>query len=255
MIYTLAFATYIFPNQTFEIDGHRLQADTPVTPIPRFDGGVVQRGYLYPKRFSINGKAYHTDIDTLHNALNIMKKSMHNKGNPDYLKYRADRRIYCQIAPEGFDALYQKGLYQHLAEIRIGLVAPEPCAEDVNETTTNGSRTNSSSVQSLTNSGNYPTRPIFTFVAGTWAFLNDIYVINQANSLYFRYQGRLISGQTLVVDCAAGCVLLQVGVTMTDAISYIAGDLLFMLEEGANSVVIDAATLSYSIKHRSKWYI
>lgn len=255
MIYTLQYATYTFPNQTFEIEGHRLGVDTPVTPIPRFDGGVVQRGYLVPKRFALNGKIFSNDIGSMHNAINIMKKSVHNKGNPNYLQYRSDRRVYCQIATEGIDVVYQKGLYEHLANVRIGLVAPEPCAEDVSETTVTGSRTNNSSTQSMTNSGNYPTRPVFTFVAGTWAFLNDIYVLNNANSLYFRYQGRLTSGQTLVVDCAAGCVLLQVGVTMTDAISYLAGDLLFMLEEGSNSCVIDAATLNYSIKYRSRWYI
>lgn len=254
MIYTLQYGTYTFANQTFEIEGHSITSDTPVIPIRRFNGGVVHQGFLQPKAFRIKGKMYGTDIDTVHQAINIMERALHNKGDQAALKYRSDRQVQCRLGPGGIEALYEKGLYEYLANVMVQMIADEPCAEDVNTTTSSGSRTNNSAVTAMTNAGTYPTRPVWTFVAAS-TFLNDLFVQNNANSLWFRFQGTLVNGQTLVIDCDAGCVLLHVGAQMIDAICYLAGDLFWMLEAGSNNVVIDAASLSFSAVFRSRWYI
>lgn len=252
--FTLQFSTYTFPNRTFDLQAHRINMDTPAQPIRRANGGVVLDGNILPKKFMINGKLYGNDIDTVHNALNIMVKSVHNGGSAAYLKYRSDRQVLCRLAQEGFDSVpTKKGLQEFSYDVTIGMVTDKPYAESPTQTTTSGSRTNNSATQVLTNAGNYPTRPVFTFVAGS-TFLNDIFVQNNGNSHYFRYQGPLLNGQTLVVDCDAGCVLLHVGLTMVDAISYFAGDLFFEIPEGSNTLIIDAATLNYTIKHFDRWY-
>jgi len=254
MIFTLQFGTYTFPNQTFEIEGHNMAADVPVADIVRQDGGVVLDGYLAPRPIRINGKLYGDDIDSMHNALNIMARAVHNRGQAANLLYRSDRQVSARMDGGGFSCPFTKGLYEHLSEISIGFIAAKPYAESTTATTTTGSRTNNSATQAVINNGNYPTNPVITFIAGA-CFTNDLFVQNNANSLFFRFQGPMINGQTLVVDCEAGCVLLQVGLTMVEAISYFSGDLNFAIEGGgSNTLIIDAATLSYSIVSRDRWY-
>lgn len=254
MIFTVQYGTYSFPNQTFEIEGHRYQTDTPVNELRRRNGAKVLDGNLKSKKYKIKGMLYGNDVDSVHNALNIMLKSIHNQGTSAYLKYRADRQVLSWLSSEGFDAPYKKGLYGSVMDVTVNFVAAKPYAEDVNLTTVTGSRTNNSAIETLTNLGNYPTNPIFTFIAGASPFFSDIYVQNNGNSNYFRYQGNMLAGQTLVVNCDAGCVLLHQGLTMIDAISLFGGDLFFEIIEGQNLVVIDTACLTYSIGYRNRWY-
>jgi len=177
------------------------------------------------------------------------------RGETAQLKYRSDRYVTCALAREGVNSIYQKGLYEYLAEIQVVMVTHRPFAESTTLTTATGSRTNNSALQSITPGGNYPTNPIFTFVAGTWNFSNDLRVDNNANSMYFGYSGAILAGQTLVVDCDAGCVLLQVGLTMVDSISLFFGNLFFELKDSLqNDMPINAATLSYSIAFRDRYY-
>lgn len=256
MIFTLQFGTYTFPNQTFQIKGHPLLIDTPVQDVRRRNGGIALDGWLTQKKYNINGKLYGDNVDSVHNALNVLMKAAHNKGQAAYFQYRSDRRVLARLAAEGVDSQYTTGLYEHLMDVRIGLVSEKPFAESTTARTSTGTRTNNSTTQNINNLGNYPTGPIFTFVGGTWAFNNDIYVLNNANCLAFRFQGPLAAGQTLVVDCEAGCVLMHVGAIMVDAISYFSGDLDFVLDGGGtNTLIIDAATLSYSIVSRDRWYV
>lgn len=254
-IYTLVYGTFTFPNQTFEVKNFSLPIDTPVTPIRRKDGGVSLDGYLSPRKFVIRGKVYSEDEGTALENLRTMQRALHNRGQSAAFYYQADRYFMCRLAPEGVNAIPNEGLWGHVFDVDAVLVAEKPYAESTTLRTTTGSRTNNSSAQSLTNNGNAPTNPIFTFVAGTWAFSSDLRVENVNNSLFFSWGGRFAAGQTLVIDCDAGCVLLHVGATMVDAISYFSGNLFFKLEDGGNNtVVIDAATLSYTITSRDRYY-
>ena len=254
--YTLQFGTYSFPNQTFELEGHRLQSDVPTSPIRRMNGGVVLQGNLLPKTIVLNGRMFSSNIDVLHESMNIMKQALHNAGLPAWLQYRSDRQVWCQIAPSSIDAIYEKGLYQYLANVKVTLMAPRPFAQSTSSRTVTGTRTNNSALEYANNLGHYPTNPVFTFVNGTWAFSNNIFVQNNGNCLSFNYQGPMVAGQTLVIDCDLGCVLLQVGLTMVDATSYFAGDLFFQLDPtGTNTLIITAASLSYSVLSYDRYYL
>lgn len=254
--YTLAFASYTFPNQTFELQGHQLQASVPVSQIQRQNGGVVLDGYLSPKTFIINGKMYAADIDTLHESVNILKKSLHNKGQTAYLQYRSDRRTLCRLGQAGVNVIYEKGLYQYVVNVQAQMVTDRPFAES--PTTRNSSRSLSAAIPSLvdglTNAGHYLSNPIFTFIPGA-SFTNNLHVMNDANSMGFDFIGPLLSGQTLIIDCDAGCVLFQIGTDLVDAMSYFQGDLFLALEEGANNLVISGATLTYSVNWKDRWYL
>lgn len=253
--YTLAFGTYLFPNSTFKISDHRMDIDTPAADIRRRDGGVVLQGYLKQKRWRINGKLYGTDEGSVHNALNVMHQSLHNRGLGASFFYMADRYAFASLAAGGLVAIPEEGLDRFMYNMDIVLVS-DPFVESITRQSDGGSRANSSSIENVTVGGNYPSQPIFTFVAGTWAFNSPILVQNLANSYFFQYSGPMAAGQTLLIDLAAGCVLLHVGATMVDAISYFGGNLDFFLEPGAtNDLMIMAPTLDYTINYRDKWYV
>lgn len=253
--YTLQYGTYAFPNQTFELIGHKLMMDTPSSPIRRKDGGVSLDGNMLPKKFQINGKVFANDIDTLHATQNILQRALHNKGQEAFLQYRADRRILCRLAPEGIDAPYEKGLYQYVANLNIVLLAKNPLAESTTLRTGSGTRNNASGGDSVVNQGTAVTYPLFTFVSGH-TFFNNLSVVNNTNGMSFGWQGTLVNGQTLIIDCDAGCVLLQSGTSFIDAISYFYGDLFFAIESGGtNSLTLAGGTYSYSILSRDRYYL
>lgn len=251
---TLQFGTYTFPNQTFEVLGHNMFLDTPVYDSRRTNNGQVFQSFMSPKTFKIRGKIYGTDIDDVHNQLTTMQRALLNKGNSASLIYRSDRFVTASLAKNGFVGNYEAGLYQYLANVDITMISPKPCAEDNAVTTVSGSRTNNSAIQSVTPGGNYPASPVFTFVAGA-NFSNDLRVDNNANSMYFGWSGPMVNGQTLVIDVDAGCVLLQVGLTFIDATSYFFGNMFLTLDDAQqNDLVINAATLTYSITFRKRYF-
>lgn len=253
--FTLQYGTYTFPNQTFVILSHPMTVDTPVFEIRRKLGGVAENGYLRSKKFVIQGKVYGTDKDSVHNELNTMMRAVYNSGESAAFKYRDDRYVTALLAQDGLHANPEKGLYEYMYNVDLVLVSPRPFAESTTLRTVTGSRTNNSAIEALVNQGNMPTFPIFTFIAGA-TFSNDLAVTSQANSMLFAFTGTLVNGQTLVIDCDAGCVLMHVGATMVDAMCYFSGNLFFKLEDGgSNQVVIDSATLSYSIVSRDRYFI
>ena len=253
--FSLQFATYTFPNATFQVDDHRMDIDTPVESIRRYDGGVVQDGFLKPKKWRINGKIYGTDIGSVRNELNVMKQSMHNRGVGASFFYRTDHYAFAHLAPGGFIAAPEKGLYEYLYNVDIMLVS-DPYVEHVTLMSDGGSRSNNSAVDQTSVGGNYATPPIFTFVAGTWNFNGAIRVENLANSYYFQYSGGLLAGQTLVIDCVAGCVLRHVGAAMVDSLSYFGGNLDFILEPGGlNDLMVNAPTLDYTMEFKNRFYV
>lgn len=256
-IFTLIFGTYNFPNQTFEIDGHQISLDTPAVPIRRSNGGVVLDGFIVPKKFVIRGKIFGDDKDQVHATLIAMQRAVHNGGKSAAFRYRGDRYVpEAWLSQEGINAAFEKGLYENMYNVDLVLVARRPFAESDVLVTLTGSRTNSSAIQAATTGGDYPASPVFTVVAGTWAFMNGIRVENDGNSQFWSWGGPFAAGQTLVVDCDLGCVLLHRGSVMVDAISYFSGNLFMRLEPDGvpNNLVINGATLSYSIKYRDRWY-
>lgn len=255
-IFTLQYGTYSFPNQTFEIEGHSLYSDTPVNPIRRKDGGVELQGFLQPKRFTIRGKVYSSDPGTVHNDLINLKRAVHNQGNAANFRYKDDRYVPgARMAPEGIQAIKAQGLFGYLYEVSLVFVAERPFAESDTLRHVSGTRNNASSGETLTNNGNYPTNPLFIFVAGTQAFNNKLRVDNLNNSMFFAWGGPFAAGQTLIVDCDGGCVLLQVGLTLVDAISWFSGNLFFRLEDGgSNSLIINGGTFAYDIYNRDRYY-
>ena len=253
--YTMAFATYTFPNATFKLADHRLDIDTPSADVRRRDGGVILDGYLKQKRWRINGKLYGTDEGSVHSALNIMSQALHNRGVGASFFYMADRYAFASLAPGGVIATPSEGLNGYLYDMDIVLIS-DPFVESITRLSDGGSRANSSSIEQVTTGGNYPACPVFTFVAGTWAFSSPVRVENLANSYFFQYSGPILAGQTLVIDLCGGCVLLHVGATMVDAISYFGGNLDFILEAGGtNDLIINAPTLDYTIDYRNRWYV
>lgn len=255
--FTLQFATYAFPNQTFEPDGHALKISLPMASLQRKNGGIIMDGFLTVKAFRINGKVYSNNIDVLHETLNILQKSLHNNGQAGNFLYRSDRQTLCRLGPDGVNVIYEKGLYQFVANVNAQFVTERPFAQSPTVRTESGSLTAAapSFAEVLLNAGHYPSNPIITFIAGANNFSNNLVVLNNANSLTFSFTGPLLAGQTLVVDCDAGCVLLHVGAAMVDAMSYIAGDLFLQLEEGNNTLVFTGASLSYTARWSDRWYI
>lgn len=252
--FTLQFGTFTFPNQTFQIVDHRTSPDTPVAAIPRRDGGQVLPANLTPRGIQINGKLYGTDKDSVHNSLNILQRAMHNAGAGASLFYRSDRFVEAELAQGGVVGRYDEGLYEHVILVDMQLVSKNPYAEGVARPVSTGSRTNSCGILSVTPEGNYPTQGVWTFVAGT-SFTGGIRVDNVLNSMSFIYSGFLAPGQTLVVDNVLGCVLLQVGLTMTDAMTLFGGDVFMELVAGVqNDLVICAPTLDFSLVHRARYY-
>lgn len=253
--YTLQFATYTFPNATFKLADHRLDIDTPSVDVRRRDGGVTIQGFLKQKRWRINGKLYGTDEGSVHSALNIMSQSLHNRGIGASFLYMADRYAFASLAPGGLTATPEEGLNGYLYNMDIALIS-DPFVEAITVSRKTGTRVNNSAIDTVAVGGNYPAAPVFTFVGGTWAFNSPILVQNLANSYFFQYSGPVIAGQTIIVDCAAGSVLLQVGVTMIESISHFGGNLDFILEPNVtNDLMISGATLSYAIDYRNRWYV
>lgn len=256
-IFTLQYGTYTFPNQTFLIQDQSIVPDTPTYDVGRTDGGVNLQGFLGPKKFPINGKIYSSDKGTTRNDLLNLMKSMHNGGAAASFQYSLDRNVpSVRLAQEGIRAqVKEPGLYEYMYDVALVMIADRPFAQGLTGYTINGTRNNASALETLTNNGNYPSNPIFTFVAGA-SFTNNLRVDSNANSMFFGYSGPMLNGQTLVVDCDAGCVLLQVGLTMTDATSYFFGNLFFRLEPGgANTIVVNGGTLTYQITNFDRWYI
>lgn len=110
-------------------------------------------------------------------------------------------------------------------------------------------------IESITPGGNYPVGPLFTFIPGA-SFMSTLSVENLANSHMFSYSGPLLSGQTLLIDAAAGSVLLHVGATMIDSLSYFSGDLNFLLEPGIeNQLVVSGPTMFFGCDFRDRYYV
>lgn len=253
--HTLQFGTYTFPNQTFEIQEHKIDIDTPISDVRRTDQGQVLDGYLKPRRWRINGKVFGEDKGSVHNALITLQKAVHNDGVGASFYYKSDRYSFAQLAPGGVVANRTEGLYEFMWGVDIILVSKFPYVEEHIVNCVSGNRNNDSLVALVTPGGNFPTGAIFTFVAGTWGFSNqNIRVDNNANSLFFSYSGPILAGQTLVVDTCLGCVLLQDGLTMINAISHFGGHTFLKLEPGENSLVVNAPTLSFEICYQNKWY-
>lgn len=252
--YSLQFATYTFPNATFKLGDHRLDIDTPVSDNRRRDGGQILQGFLKQKRWRINGKLYGTDEGSVHSALNIMSQALHNKGVGASFFYMADRYAFASLAPGGVVATPEEGLDRFMYNMDITLIS-DPFVESITRLQDGGSRTNNAAIDNVTTGGNYPIAPVFTFIAGA-NFNSPILVQNLANSYFFQYSGPILNGQTLLIDLALGCVLLHVGATMIDAISYFGGNLDFILEPGGtNDLMINAPTLDYTIDYRNRYYV
>lgn len=257
--YQIAFGTYTFPNTSFQFVDHRMDIDTPVNEAARRNGADILPGYLKPKMWRINGRIYGNDTGSVHNSLNTMKRALHHAGVGASLFYMTGRYAFAQLAPGGFMAKpADKGLYEYCWDIDALLVS-NPFSESVTVTRVSDTRTNNSAATSASPGGNYPASPVFVFVGGTWAFGGsaNIRVENVANSLFFQFFGGLAAGQTLLVDCVAGSVMWQVGATMVDAMSYFAGNLTtFVLEPGgANSLIVNAPTLSFYLDFHDRYYV
>lgn len=254
MPYQLQFGTYLFPNQSFELLEHRIDIDTPVNPIRRRDGGVVQEGFLTPKRWRINGKIYGTDKGTVHNDLNNLYKSLHHNGVGASFFYRDDRYVFAQLGPGGIVATPEaKGLYEYDYLVDIVLVS-DAFSESVNSHNHSAQHNNGTEVLPLSVGGNFPTQPIFVFVGGTMNFGIPIRVENAGSSYYWQFSNGLLAGQTLIVDCVAGSVLYQQGLTMMDGMSFFGGYLDFPINPG-DSLTIAGGTFNYSINYRDRWYL
>lgn len=252
--FTLQYGTFTFPNQTFQVADHRFTPDTPIAPVPRRDGGEVLPANLLPRMIQINGKLYGDDKDTVHASLNDLQRAVHNAGDGASLFYRADRFVYAEVAPAGLVGRYEEGLYEHVILVDMQFVAKNPYAEGVARPSLTGSRTNSCGTASVTPDGNYPTQGVWTFVAGH-TFLGGISVENLLNSMGFTFAGPMVPGQTLVVDNVLGCVLLQVGLTLVDAMTWFGGHAFMQLEAGqSNSLQICGPTLDFSFLHRARYY-
>lgn len=253
---TLQYGTYTFPNQTFKLLELPFNMDTPIQDIQRRHGGVVLDGYATPRQYRINGKVFGTNKGSVYNELNIMQRACHNKGQKGALQHRDGWQIQARLSPTGFIPVpVNEGLYEFAYDVNIVFISEEPCAESTTLHEATGSCANNTQEEVVNNAGHFVSRPIFQFVAGTWSFLNGISVLNDANSHTFQYEGPIVAGQTLMVDCDAGCVLLQQGLTMMNAMSYIAGDIFLELEAGNNSLIINGATLDYTINWRDKEYV
>ena len=251
--YTLIYGTYTFSNQTFEIVGHKQQFDTPVEDIRRKDGGVSLDAYEQPRKIRINGIIYGTNKDSVHNDLNTLARAVRNDGDSAQFKYRSDRFVTARISREGLNTSFRKGLYEYMYDVNVVLVAENPYAESTTLRTVSGSLNDGVTTDVLTNNGSRPTRPLFTFVAGA-SFTNDLRVDVPANSHFFSFSGPLLNGQSLIIDCDLGCVLLQSGPTFINAISHFGGNLFLEIPEGGNqNIVINAATLNYNIDSRD-WF-
>lgn len=254
---TLQYGTFTFPNQTFKIVENPFQMDTPIFDIQRKIGGVVEDGFPAPKVVHINGKIYGTDKGSVSNELNILQMSVHNKGLGSTLIYRDGWQMRnVHLAPAGFVATpASDGTYEFAYIIDIFMATADPFVESVVTHTASGSMANDTQSKTLNNAGHFMGRPIFTFVAGTWDFSNQLSVLNVASSHTFQYEGPIVAGQTLVVDCDGGCVLLQEGVTMVNAMSYSAGDIFMDLEPGDNLVLLTGATIGFSIAWKDREYV
>lgn len=255
--FQLVLGTYTFPNQTFELQEHTMDIDTPIFDVRRRDGGEVMDGFLRQRTWRINGKVYGDNEGSVHNDLNTLMRSVHNGGVGASFFYLSDRYAFAQLAPGGLMAApLAKGLYRFAWNIDIVLVS-DPFAESVVSTRVSGSRTNNSAASATTPGGNFNTKGLWTFVAGTWNFGSTIRVDNVATSLFFQFTGGLSAGQTLIVDTVLGCVLRQVGLTMVDALSLFGGNLnTFFLKAGvSNSLIVNAPTLSFTMDYRDRYYV
>jgi hypothetical protein len=251
--YTLMFGTYTFSNQTFEIVGHQQGLDVPTIDIRRKNGGVTLTGYESPRKITINGTIFSTDKDSLNNEANIMFRALRNRGQEAALQYRADRFITARIDKSGLDFQFRQKLYEYVYDVKATFIAQNPYAENIDLRIVTGSLYNGVTTETITNNGTRPTRGLFTFVSGA-SFTNDLRVDVPANSHYFNFAGPLLNGQTLIVDCDAGSVMLQSGSSFVDAISYFGGNLFLEIPEGgAQSVIINGATLSYNIQTRDRY--
>lgn len=250
---TLVFGTYTFPNRTFEVEEMRLDIESPVSAIRRSDGGEVLQGFLRPRMWKVNGKVYGDDKDTVHTDYIRLQRAVHNDGNGASFFYRTDRYVYAQMFQANVGK-WERGLYEYMLNCEVILIAKKPYAESITQQSITGSRTNNSSVALLTTGGNYPAQALWTFVAGH-TFTGGIRVDSNANSHFFTYGGPMTPGQTLIIDTALGCVLLQVGLTMVDAISYFGGNLFMPLEDGGvNSLVVNAPTLNFTALWNDRYY-
>lgn len=256
MTHTLVFGTFIFPNATFKVQAHRMDIDTPSAATPRMDGGEVLRGSLTPRMFALNGMLWGVDRDSMHNQFITMQRAVHNAGAGASFYYRPDRYVFAQLSQGGMQATPRQGLYEHMLDVDILLVAKKPYAESIQTSSDSGSLSNSCTTKSLTPIGNYPTQPVWTIVSGaTWGSLDSFRVTNVLNSNAFIFYGPMVSGQTLVIDNALGSVLMQVGLTMVDAMSLFGGNVFLQLEPGVqNDLLVCGPTLSFSLQYRGRYY-
>ena len=254
--HTLVFGTYTFPNATFKIQAHRLDIDTPSAATPRMDGGEVLLGSLTPRMFAINGQLWSTDRDSMHNSFITLQRAVHNAGVGASFYYRPDRYVFAQLSQAGMQATPRQGLYEHMVDVDMVLVAKKPYAESIQMSSDSGSLANSCSVRQLTPIGNYPTQGVWTIVSGaTWSALDSFRVTNVLNSNSFIFYGPISVGQTLVIDNVLGSVIMQVGMTMVDAMSLFGGNVFMQLEPGVqNDLVVCGPTLSFSLQYRGRYY-
>ena len=245
-MFTLCFGDYIFPNQTFEVEGFPLDNETKEDNIIQRHGSVIQTPYLKSRKFKIRGYIHNTDEASSHSQFAEMQEYL--LAGESQFKYRSDRYINCytqKIKPD-----YIKGTDKAIIDIDINFIAQTPFFYSAGASYSDINNLNGgTSLFYVTNGGNVFSEPVIYVCATGGTIADDIGIDNLSNGESFAFRGTVADGKTLRIDSEN----FEVMNNLVDGLSYYEGDFVTLISD-VNTFQFAGSTCRLTVEHKYRWY-
>lgn len=195
---TIAFGTYTFPNQTFEVEGLGVDMRLDDAEVPRRHGTRIIASRLGPRTIRVKGILHAPDAGTVWSDLNTMLRSLAAAGEQG-LVWRTGIALDCWLAKFGHD--FVVGANPAVANLKIDFRASNPFPRSTTLGLTVVGLTLVSAVDlALTNAGQADAYPIFILAAQGLSVTTTIVIRNVNTGDELQYTKGIPVGSTVVID-------------------------------------------------------
>lgn len=243
---TLQFGTYIFPNDTFEIEGMPFEMRLDSAEIPRRAGARIIANRVGQRKIRIKGTIHGTDAGSIWNELNVMLQGLSNGEQP--LRYRTGVEFPSWM--EKFGHEFVKGGNPLLANVKIELSAANPYPRGTAPLSTVVALTTVGTLDLvITNAGLANTNPAFILTALGLTVSGGITIKNMTTGEQIQYTGAIPPGASVTIDTDAMTVLEG----QTNRVDKLEG-ILPKLVPGSNTIRVSGATYRFELNYYERFY-
>jgi phage-related protein len=247
-MYTLAFGTYIFPNQTFELKGLGLVFELDQAQVPRRAGSRVAARSTRAREIRIDGKIHGDTEQAVYQDLSNMAKAL-DQGLQNF-QYRDTRILECWT--QRIAHAFIEGANPCVADVRLDLIAPFPYPRGVPHYGTSVTMLTTFQTVDISYGGNAPSFPVLS-LAAIGLTVNGASTVLRVQNLttgeVFRYLGTLAPGASVTVDCRENTVRKS----GADDINNFDGQFP-QLAGGSNVFSVEGATLRFDLSWHERFY-